>query len=196
MTHISKTFLRQTLGEQRRQLPQAIKNHAASAIADRFLASSLYQHAQHIAVYLADEHEVNLQTIIHTAWTDGKHCYLPIVNTQHTALSFAPYHASTPLKKNIYGILEPQQTIETKPNSFDIVLAPLVAFDTDGNRLGRGAGHYDRTFSFLQNTTSSLSLFGIAYDFQKVPHIPHESWDIQLDGIITERTIYWRDCTS
>jgi len=64
---------------------------------------------------------------------------------------------------------------------------PLVAFDKKGNRLGMGAGYYDRTFGTLSN--QKIKLFGLGFEVQQVDAIPTEEWDIALDGMITEKRI-------
>ncbi len=74
----------------------------------------------------------------------------------------------------------------------DLVLIPLVGFDADGNRLGMGAGFYDRTFAFLQQNKRPTKpyLLGIAYEIQKIDQIIAETWDVRLDGIVTEKNFY------
>ena len=54
-----------------------------------------------------------------------------------------------------------------------------------------GGGFYDRTFEFLkQNPMSKPKLIGLAHEFQKVEQLPVESWDVPLDGIITDLAVY------
>ena len=69
---------------------------------------------------------------------------------------------------------------------------PLVAFDAECNRLGMGGGYYDRTLHFLltRNRWHSPYLIGIAHDCQKVASLPIQSWDIPLQGVITESAFY------
>ena len=69
----------------------------------------------------------------------------------------------------------------------------MVGFDTKGNRLGMGAGFYDRTFNFkLSEKINTPLLIGLAYECQKLDNLTPNSWDVPLDYIITEDTIY--DC--
>ena len=71
---------------------------------------------------------------------------------------------------------------------------PLLAFDRRGNRLGYGGGYYDRSFAFLKDQLRPTEplLVGIAYDFQELPEIAPERWDIALDFIATDRELI--DC--
>ena len=73
----------------------------------------------------------------------------------------------------------------------DLVLVPLLGFDRRGNRLGAGAGYYDRSFEFLRAKPRPAQplLVGIGYHFQEVPELPAESWDVPLDFIATDREL-------
>ena len=62
----------------------------------------------------------------------------------------------------------------------DVILLPLIAADTEGNRIGQGKGHYDR---FLAGHRAST--IGLAYDVQIVASISRDPWDIALDAIAT-----------
>jgi 5-formyltetrahydrofolate cyclo-ligase len=66
----------------------------------------------------------------------------------------------------------------------DVLLVPLVGADLSGNRLGQGAGHYDRTLANLRQQGPILAI-GLAFDVQLVPSLPAESWDEPMDAIAT-----------
>ena len=70
-----------------------------------------------------------------------------------------------------------------------MVLAPLVAFDGDGNRLGQGGGYYDRAFAFRKAATHWRRplLVGLAYDFQQAGKLSTKPTDVPLDAVVTER---------
>jgi len=70
-----------------------------------------------------------------------------------------------------------------------LIFLPLVAFDNAGNRLGMGGGYYDRTLAWKQRRRywHGSRLIGVAYGFQQLERLPVESWDIGLDGILTDR---------
>jgi len=92
------------------------------------------------------------------------------------------------LRPGRLGILEPAASAPVRTlGPHDVVLVPGVAFDQQGHRLGRGAGCYDAAFP--PGAASPALLFGIAYEFQIVESVPHDSRDRRVDGIVTERTI-------
>ena len=72
---------------------------------------------------------------------------------------------------------------------------PLVAFDTQGNRLGMGGGYYDRSLAFIKHRRQwhSPHLIGLAHELQKVDALSCASWDVPLNMIISEENIYRAD---
>ena len=74
-------------------------------------------------------------------------------------------------------------------------LFPLLGFDRRGNRLGSGAGYYDRTFAFLRELQRPAQpiLVGIGYHFQEVAAMSPNAWDVPMDFIATDRELI--DCT-
>ncbi|MCA1969643.1 MAG: 5-formyltetrahydrofolate cyclo-ligase [Rhizobium sp.] len=68
----------------------------------------------------------------------------------------------------------------------DILLVPLSAFDARGNRIGYGAGHYDRAITRLLQKGREPRLIGIAFDCQEVSEVPTEPHDVRLQAILTE----------
>jgi 5-formyltetrahydrofolate cyclo-ligase len=68
----------------------------------------------------------------------------------------------------------------------NLVLLPLVGFDRNRNRVGRGKGYYDKTFSAAINSFHRPKLVGLAHSIQETSVQP-KPWDVQLDAIFTER---------
>ena len=96
--------------------------------------------------------------------------------------------------KNKFNISEPliKNQKPVRPENLNLILAPLVAFDENCNRLGRGLGCYDLYLQFTKNTPQNKrpTLIGLAYEFQKVEKLIPKSWDVQMDFIVTEKNIY------
>lgn len=133
--------IRNRIRQQRRHLNHAQRTTAARQLTQQLKQSSLFLRSKHIAFYLANDGEIDLQPLIQQAWAMGKQCYLPVLCPAfHKRLWFAPYQAETPMQRNIFGILEPRLPWrDMRPIfSLDLILTPLVAFDLQGNRLGMG----------------------------------------------------------
>ena len=83
-----------------------------------------------------------------------------------------------------FGIGEPDASLPafTALERIDLIIVPGVAFDSEGNRMGRGRGFYDR----LLKTTPNAKKIGVAFDFQMIEHVPVEPFDVKMDHVITE----------
>lgn len=75
---------------------------------------------------------------------------------------------------------------DTPPQSYDVIIVPMLGFDSDLQRIGFGGGYYDR---FLA-TQPQAKKIGVCFEAGKVDKLPAESHDIPLDTIITEASIY------
>jgi 5-formyltetrahydrofolate cyclo-ligase len=106
---------------------------------------------------------------------------LPYIAHPSAPMQFLEWRQADPVEIGAYGMHQPQSTA-TKVTP-DIVLAPLVAFDRQGGRIGQGGGHYDRAFSLLDNAIK----IGIAWSVQELNDTSADPWDIPLDYILTER---------
>lgn len=187
-----RNALRRRIRCQRRALSPRERSLRSLRLAEHLLRLPAFRRSRHLAVYLPNDGEVDLHPLIERAWAMGKRCYLPVLSPLfHNRLWFAPYTADTPLTLNRFRIPEPDLNWRSmRPAmALDLVLAPLVAFDAEGNRLGMGGGFYDRTFAYLMRRRlwHKPRLVGIAYGFQQVEgQLPSASWDVPLDDIVTD----------
>ena len=102
-------------------------------------------------------------------------------------MSFKSWAFKEPLYINKFGILEPENL--NKELIPDLILVPLVAFDSGLNRIGYGKGYYDRSLEKISKIKKKTIFLGIAYSFQKYNSIPINKHDFKLDYIFTERGI-------
>ncbi len=176
----------------RRSLSAQQRHHAAVSLERNLACHPLFLHSRHIAFYLPNDGEIDLTPLIQRAWQMGKRCYLPNLSPRHhNRLWFAPFKHDSELALNRFGIPEPNCHWREMRNvrGLDLIIAPLVAFDNQGNRLGMGGGFYDRTLAYLTHRTSwrKPRLLGAAYAFQQVKQLPHQPWDVPLEGIATDQ---------
>jgi 5-formyltetrahydrofolate cyclo-ligase len=172
--------LREKLSPQEKQL-------ASEKIAAKVIASNRFSSANNVAVYLPMQSEADTWPIIRCAWQQKKRIFAPIVQDNFTLL-FSELHEDTRFLTNKMGLQEPQGGKFLPAASLDLVLAPLVAFDSSGNRIGMGGGYYDRTFAFHADTSlaNPTMLSGIAFECQRVHEIVPNPWDIRLSRVFTE----------
>ncbi len=110
---------------------------------------------------------------------------LPIIK-KYNQMDFFEHSFKNPFKINKYGILEPISSKKIYP---DLIFIPLVAFDSNLNRLGYGGGFYDRYLEKIDNIKRIIKI-GLAFSYQRVKNIPTSKYDKKLDYIITEKEIF------
>jgi 5-formyltetrahydrofolate cyclo-ligase len=183
--------LRQANRRRRQELLPAQLETAAAALAGNILSLDCYQRAKRLAVYFAVNGEIGLNPVIDHALANGKQVYLP--NLDQQSLRFSPYFHEQKMRINKFRLPEPDvdDDVMLQPAGLDLVLAPLVVFDSECNRIGMGGGFYDRSFAMRKNPdTTTPVLIGVAHELQKVDRIVPEDWDVRLDMVVTDRAIY------
>ena len=183
--------LRQLYRKLRAGLDPVRLEQAAQNLADLVVALPEYGQANRIAAYYAVNGEIALNPVIDHALAQGKKIYLP--NLDQQALRFAPYFQGQKMRTNRFRLPEPDVSDSEmlSPGDLDLVLAPLVVFDENRNRIGMGGGFYDRSFAFRKHSGHGKPvLIGVAHELQKVDRIVPEEWDVRLDMIVTDRMIY------
>ena len=188
----SSRALRAEMRAQRRAISEAERTSMARSLA-RHLGNWLrLRRARKIAGYLANDAEMDPAPVLDLTRASGATVMLPVLH--RGALWFLPYDRDTPLVVNRFGIPEPDVAAgrRCRASDLDLVLVPLVAFDSAGNRLGMGGGFYDRTFAYMRNRAywRRPRLIGIAYEFQHLDHLPSHPWDVPLHGVATEKRLY------
>ena len=186
--------LRKQMRSQRRALSAHEHRLASDMALDKILRHPVFMRARHIALFLPNDGEIDISELMPTAWSMNKHCYLPVLASPGQRMVFAPMEKDSRLELNRYGIPEPQVNRRKllQPQQLDLVLTPLVAFDTQGNRIGMGGGYYDRSFAFLRRRQHwrKPRMLGVAHDFQRVDQLPPQLWDVPLHGVFTNRGFY------
>jgi 5-formyltetrahydrofolate cyclo-ligase len=183
----AKSPLREQFRAIRREIPLVYRRQAAQAAAELFIQQDIFKQSQHIACYFCFGDEFDAMPIMEAIWQAEKHCYLPVL-TEENSLYFVEYKKGDALSPNRYSIQEPVSDDEFPAENLDIVLAPLLAFDMQGHRLGTGGGYYDRTFSFKrENARHHPLIIGLGYEAQQDDALPHDEWDIVLDAVLTEK---------
>ena len=116
-------------------------------------------------------------------------CVLPVIQKGSRELKFARFDESIPLEKGLYDILQPAITETTEWLDPDIVIAPMLAFDRQGHRLGYGGDYYDTTLAALR-ARKPVQAVGIGYSAQAVLfNLPSEPHDQKMDWIITPHKV-------
>lgn len=185
--------IRQQVRKARQQLSAEAQNQAAEALVQQAQQFSGLLQAQHIALYLSNDGELDTTPLLQYLQQQGKNLYLPVLHPFTTGyLLFQRYDAKTPMHLNQFGISEPKPDVTAimVPAQLDVILMPLVAFDAQGQRLGMGGGFYDRTLSTLPKTSQKPLLVGLAHQCQQVETVPTEPWDVPLPLVLTPNQLW------
>lgn len=160
-------------------------------IKNRLINTSMYTEANHIFTFLSFNKEVMTKPIIDDCMQKNKQVYIPLCNTQIKEIVLCKFEGWDKLKPSKFGILEPMREHVRIVNRsiLDMVIVPGAVFDRKGNRIGYGAGYYDRFFHTLKKDIVKI---GICYAFQIVDEIIPSEYDVPMDYIITEDEVI--DC--
>ncbi|MCK8516586.1 5-formyltetrahydrofolate cyclo-ligase [Methylonatrum kenyense] len=185
-----RSAIRRAMRQQRAQLSAAARNALSAKLCHTISRLLPWQKARRLALFLPHRGEPDLRPLLAEGRRQGKRIVVPVLKPfGERGLWFREITAETRLRPNRFGIGEPgARAARLKPRELDLVLTPLLAFDGAGNRLGMGAGFYDRSFAFLQRQQGWRRplLLGVGFGFQEVPQLPAQAWDVPLHGVITE----------
>jgi 5-formyltetrahydrofolate cyclo-ligase len=178
----TKAILRQqVLGLVKAMTPEqrAALSGRACALLQR---QEIWEQAALIFFYAPLPEEVDIWPLVGDALAAGKTVALPRFDpATQRYVACQIQNIAQDLGEGRYGIREPgEHCVAVPPNRLDLILAPGVAFDSQGRRLGRGKGFYDQMLATVRGTTC-----GVAFDEQIVETIPVESHDVHLNCILT-----------
>ena len=176
---MTKEELRRLVRSQKRMYsaPQ-LQAMSAEAVA-RLMALPQMAAAKTVMLYYSLPDEVSTHELAGRLVERGKVVVLPVV-TGPTEMELRRYRSADDLSMGAFGIMEPTGEPFTSLAEIDLAVVPGMAFDTRGNRLGRGKGYYDRFLSQLPQATK----VGLCFPFQKFPGVPTDENDVRMDLVI------------
>lgn len=139
--------------------------------------NSHFMDAQVVLAYWSMDDEVYTHDFIRK-WAGEKTILLPCVRGEELEIYYFEGDEKL-LPGEGYGILEPTGKMFQKPGDIDLILVPGIAFDREGNRLGRGKGYYDKILK-----ATPVWKVGVCFDFQVVDSVPLEAHDVKMDEVI------------
>ena len=148
-----------------------------------FIKSNFKKENLKIALYYPTSFEINVLKLLENQYINNKNILLPVIEKKNR-MNFFPWKKNHVLLVNKFGILEPQKTKFKIPN---LILLPILAFDSNKYRLGYGKGFYDRFLNKYLKKISNILTVGVAFSFQKHHKLPVNNNDVKLDYILTEK---------
>ncbi len=181
-----KTEVRKRFLQVRGQIPADLAREKSRRITDKMQQLEDYRKAETIHCYasMASRNEADTFELIELALSQGKRVVVPVMKGDGE-LIHSKLHDLSDLKENSWGVPEPANPEPVQLSEIDLVIVPMVAGDAGKNRIGYGAGYYDR---FLSKTDAMT--VGILFEEQlsKQP-LPSEPFDVPLKMIITDERI-------
>lgn len=200
-----KKYLRAILKETRESLTPSCAAAFSARVQSAFLDADFYRQSQALILYAAIANEVSTDAILSDALAADRAIFYPRLDRTRNALSLCKVESRSALVPGAFGILEPvtpsREIASTDTASLPpcVVVVPGLAFSVQGERMGRGGGHYDRLIAELAEVSPQAVTVGLAYSFQLLDHIPQSGWDRRLNFVVTESAIYpapdaiWRE---
>ena len=188
----NKRLVRKSVLRLREMLSKEEVRIKSEVIINRLISLEQFSSSKLIMTYVDFRNEVATRNFIKICLKSGKRVAVPLVETHEDGSSIMTaveiFNMENDLEHGTYGILEPkrEKLRLVEPSDIDLVVVPGVVFDINRNRIGYGAGYYDR---FLQNVRRDCFKVGIAFEQQIIGSIKQEEHDVALDLVITEGMI-------
>lgn len=181
--------LRSRILSRRDSLSGEARAAAAAAVTQRLTALPQWQQAKTVMLFVSFRSEIDTRALIELAWTSGKQVVVPRCHPKDRRLEVHRIKSWADLESSNYGILEPPDNLATRvdPAALDFILIPGSVFDRTGNRMGYGAGYYDR---FLLRCRANAPRVALAYDFQMVEKLQPKPHDQTIDYLLTDLAFY------
>jgi len=196
---MDKAALRREMEDRLRALSRARREDDSARVAARLVGSAAWAGAEAILTFLSMPTEIDTAPIIAAARAAGKVVAAPLIEAGDIRFVVLPAEASD-LARDAWGIPVPDAgwpAMDLARATRPLVTAPGLAFDRQGNRLGRGKGYYDRFLSRARAACPGLTALAVCFSFQLVDAVPHGPRDVPVDGVVTEdAAIPTRDAAS
>ena len=178
---LTKKEIRQEIRRRKQQLSATLVRELSNRIMHQLEEHPYFQSAQILLMYYSLPDEPDTSVFLER-WCHSKQILLPVVCGDHLLLR--KYTGRTNLTEGSFSISEPKGENFTNYENIDLAVIPGVAFDREGNRLGRGKGYYDRLLE-LPEFSEKVYKIGICFPFQKMDRIPCDAWDKPMNAILT-----------
>lgn len=182
-----KVELRRSAKRQRQAAHARLGLSAGTLLTKNFTANVSLAPGALVSGYAPIRDEMDVFPLLSVLDSAGHPCALPVVTGPKDPLIFREWQPGAPLTEAAFGVsIPPSTAAEVVP---DVLLVPMLAFDSGCRRIGYGAGFYDRTLSGLK-ARGQVTAVGIAYADQQVDEVPVDQYDQILDLVVTERSVF------
>jgi 5-formyltetrahydrofolate cyclo-ligase len=178
-----KKEIRKKMLAARDSLLPAQRSSKSRQIEERLFSLPEFKSAHAVMFFASFRSEVDTIPMVRRALDEGKRVILPKVIGDELEL-FEIRNVDSDVFPGAWGIPEPRGSAPVKLDELDVIIVPGAAFDERGNRLGYGAGFYDKLLSMFKKLTVA-----VAFDIQVVPMVPAAAHDVPVQKIVTETRV-------
>ena len=182
---MSKQEIRDNINKQKNLLTHDQIKEYSELLTQKFVSQDFYKNSEVLYSYISFNNEILTNPIIEHAWKAGKKVAVP-KTYKKPLMDFCYIKSFDDLAITKFGILEPiSNDIADDKNA--LILMPGLAFDENFNRIGYGGGYYDKYLA--DHSSNNFLKVALAFDFQIVPYIETNEYDMKVDAIITPSRI-------
>jgi 5-formyltetrahydrofolate cyclo-ligase len=178
-----KKEIRKQVLSARDGMPPAERAKKSREIEERLFSLSEFQSSRVVMFFASFRSEVETERMIRRTLRAGKRVVLPKVKGAELGL-FEIRDFDNDVSPGAWNIPEPRESAPVEIRDIDLIILPGAAFDERGNRVGYGAGFYDKLLPGFQKSTVAL-----AFEVQMAPRVPASAHDIPVQKIITEKRV-------
>tara|TARA_Y100000766_G_C18760668_1_gene533250 strand:+ start:71 stop:637 length:567 start_codon:yes stop_codon:yes gene_type:complete len=186
---LEKEIVRKTYLSKRQKLSSSMFEEKSSQLIKNSieLIKNLNLKCIHCFLPIHSKYEIDTMPIIQYCWKNNINVVVPVSNFEDATLKTAEFGPKTKTKQTKNNITEPIDPIWRKTENIDLVITPLLAFDSKGHRVGYGKGFYDRFFASLNNDVKKIgiSLFEHCENIENI-----NKQDIPLTHCVTPNKTY------
>ncbi len=176
---MEKKQLRRALVAQRSGMDAAQRESCSRMACERLLQSALWKRASGVLLTVSTPQELDTMPLLQAALGQGKPLFLPKCSGKK--MSFYRLLELSDLRRGAFGLWEPPDETPLVPAPGLLLVAPAVACDRQGFRLGMGGGYYDRFLKGFEGTTVCLVFEELLFDF-----LPKEAHDVPVQVVMTQ----------
>lgn len=184
----AKAALRQRMRALRNTIPRDSIVERSNRICEQLEELACIKQARSVALFWAIEkrNEVDLRPLLKRLTERGVRVAYPAIDPETRVMTFRfPTDPSIMLERGL-GFQEPTPE-DPEAEALDVIVVPALGIDPQGNRLGYGAGFYDRT---LPRFSPPASAIGVIFDFQVLLEVPTTEGDVPLSMVVTDTRVF------
>ncbi len=186
---MDKAELRQKLQRTMLAMSPQQREQKSRKACRNLIGTAQFQKASAVMLYLSLPHEVDTSDVILRSWQEGKTVLVPKISWQQRHMIPVEINSlETGAAAENSALRNPVMGVPIPIGEIDLVVTPAVAFDDEGNRLGRGGSYYDR---FFANEKLKAVKCGFAFAEQRIDSVPVTDHDQPVDFLVTDEEVIY-----